>query len=182
MRWSLAFRSAAVAALSLVAGTAAGKLGGASQGSVSFFAAGPGGLKIVGTTSDISVGEDAANVTVTVPLASLATGISLRDHHMRDKYLEVGKYPNAQLTVPRASLRFPSGAPVTADVDGTMSIHGVRRPVKIHYTARPAGDGLDVQGTTHVNMTEFGIQVPSYFGVTVKPDVDLDVKFRAKDS
>lgn len=185
MRWSLPVRGAAVVAVSLmvgsVAGTAAAKLGGASDGHVEFSASGPMGMKIIGKTEKIAVNEDAANVNVVVPLDTVSTGIDLRDRHMKEKYLEVGKFPNAQLTVPRAALKFPAGGAVTADVDGTMSIHGVTRPVKVHYTATPSAKGIDVNGTTHVNMGEYGIQVPSYAGVTVKPDVDLKVSFTAKD-
>ena len=39
--------------------------------------------------------------------ASLDTGIDLRNKHMREKYLEVQKYPNAVLTVDRSTLHFP---------------------------------------------------------------------------
>ena len=52
----------------------------------------------------------ASNVVITVPLANLSTGIGLRDHHMKEKYLEVQKYPSATLTIARSALKFPRRA------------------------------------------------------------------------
>ncbi|AKU98539.1 hypothetical protein AKJ09_05203 [Labilithrix luteola] len=168
--------------LALVPLTAGAALGPASQSSVTFDAAGPGGMKIEGTTKALAVREDGPDVRVTVALDGLATGIALRDRHMREKYLEVAKYPTAEFVVPRGNLQFPKAGAVSGDADGTITIHGVSRPAKIHYTARPGQDGIDVTGATQVKMTDFGINVPSYLGVTVKPNVDIAVTFHTKDS
>ena len=70
---------------------------------IGFAASGPAGLKIEGSTKELTVTEADGNVVVDVPLASLATGIALRDQHMKDKYLEVSKYPLATLTVARSA-------------------------------------------------------------------------------
>jgi polyisoprenoid-binding protein YceI len=176
-----------VAALSLslmgisTAGYAA--LSAASDSRVSFQASGPAGMKIEGTTADLSVADDGANVVTTVPLANLTTGIGLRDHHMKEKYLEVPKYPVATLTIPRSALKFPrAGEQSTAEVAGTVQLHGQTRPVMVHYDAKGDGSSLIVRGTFHVNMNEFGITVPVYLGVTVKPDVDVSASFRVAGS
>jgi len=146
---------------------------------VVFDAAGPAGMKIEGTTSDINVAEDSGNVVITVPLANLTTGISLRDHHMRDKYLEVPKFPAAVLTIPRAALKFPNPSEkVEADAQGTITLHGQSRPVSVHYDTKDDGSTLAAHGTFRVNMNDFGITVPVYLGVTVKPDVDVIASFR----
>jgi polyisoprenoid-binding protein YceI len=165
--------------LSLVAlasvGVAQAKLAG-SGGEVSFTATGPAGLKIVGTTSQIAIKEDGANVVVSVPLSSVDTGIALRNKHMKEKYLEVDKYPNAELTVARSAVKEGSGS-----AQGTMKIHGQSKPVTFNYNAKKAGEGFAVDGTVHININEYGVEVPSYLGVTVKPGVDIAVKFSATD-
>ena len=153
-------------------------LSSATDSKVSFEASGPAGMKIDGTTPDLAVTEDGGNVVVTVSLANLTTGIGLRDHHMREKYLEVPKYPVATLTIARSALTFPRGGePVKADVPGTLQLHGQARPVTVHYDAKAAGNVLDAHGAFHVNMNEFGITVPVYLGVTVKPDIDVAASF-----
>jgi polyisoprenoid-binding protein YceI len=147
-----------------------------------FSASGPGGLKIEGSTPDVLVADDGANITVTVPLANLDTGIKLRNGHMRDKYLEVGKYPNAVLVVGRAAITVPApGAAHTADVAGTMTIHGTTRPVTVHYSASRSGNAIQVTGNLDLNINDYKIVVPSYLGVTVKPDIKVDVKFSVND-
>jgi polyisoprenoid-binding protein YceI len=152
----------------------------ASQATVSFKVAATG-MTIAGNTSSLTVVEQNGNVVITVPLANLTTGISLRDSHMRDKYLEVQKYPNAVLTVARAALQLPAaGAQGHGDSPGTIQIHGQSKPCTIHYDTTADGAGFTVKGTLRVNMNDFGITVPSYLGVTVKPDVDVAANFRVE--
>jgi polyisoprenoid-binding protein YceI len=146
--------------------------------SVSFTATGPAGLKIVGTTADLQVAEENGTVTVRVPLANLDTGIGLRNKHMKEKYLEVPLYPNAELAVPRASLAAPDASgSASGEATGTMTIHGKSRPVRFTYRVARAGDRSRIAGSVHVEMTDFGIAVPGYLGVTVKPGVDVAVTF-----
>lgn len=170
------------ALVSTVALTADAKITRTGTPSVSFHASGPAGMKIVGTTSDLDVDDQGAKVVIRVPLGNLTTGISLRDHHMRDKYLQVGSYPNAELTVDRSALNFPNGdGSATGDAQGSMAIHGRTQNVSFHYTIVRANGSLHVGGTTHLNIRDYGIDVPSYLGITVKPDVDVEVQFTATE-
>ena len=155
------------------------KSGGAS---VAFVATGPAGLKIEGKTSDLDVSEADGKVKIGVPLANVDTGIALRNKHMRDKYLEVAKFPRAELTVDRGSLKFPAdGAEASGTATGQMTIHGQTKPVTVTYSARLAGGTFAVSGGTKINIKDFGIDVPSYLGVTVKPDVEIVVRFAVTD-
>lgn len=119
---------------------------------------------------------------VTLPLASLTTGIALRDKHMREKDLEVAKYPEAQLKVPRDALVFPSANnPASRTLDGHITIHGRTRPTSFHYKASRSGDVFRVAGSVRLDMTDHGIAQPSFMGVKVAKDVNVDVRFEAKD-
>lgn len=147
-----------------------------------FVAVGPAGLKIEGKTSELDVAEVDGSVKVGVPLANLDTGISLRNKHMREKYLEVAKYPRAELTVDKSSLKLPAdGAEVAGTANGTMTIHGQSKPVMVQYVARRSNGTYAVTGTTRLNIKDYGIEVPSYLGATVKPEVDVSVRFSAAD-
>jgi polyisoprenoid-binding protein YceI len=171
--------AAAAAGVVVAAGAAEAALSSPTNANVVFDAAGPAGMKIEGSTADLNVVEDGGNVIITVPLANLSTGISLRDHHMKEKYLEVPKFPSAVLTIPRASLKLPNpGERVEADTQGTILLHGQSRPITVHYDAKDDGGTLATHGTLHLNMNDFGITVPVYLGVTVKPDVDVTATFR----
>jgi polyisoprenoid-binding protein YceI len=153
-------------------------LSSASDAHVTFQASGPAGLKIEGTTTDFKATEENGSLVIDVPLANLATGIALRDHHMKEKYLEVPKYPAASLIVARSALKMPAGADRTeADVPGTLKLHGQSRPVSVHYDAKADGASFAAHGKFRINMNDFGIIVPSYLGVTVKPDVEVSASF-----
>jgi polyisoprenoid-binding protein YceI len=146
---------------------------------VTFVASGPAGMKIEGTTTELNVADANGSVVITVPLGNLTTGISLRDRHMKEKYLEVSKYPSAVLTVARTALKLPdTGGKAEADVAGTLALHGQTRPVSVHYQAKADGSAFLANGKVHINMNDFGISVPVYLGVTVKPDVDVVASFR----
>jgi polyisoprenoid-binding protein YceI len=158
------------------------KLAKSGASDVSFTAIGPAGMKIVGTTSDLNVNDDGTTITFTVPLGNLTTGISLRDKHMKEKYLQVPQYPNATLKVPRAGIHLAKGAAGSGDAPGTMSIHGKENPVTVHFVVNPSSGALDVTGNTTVNIKDYGVDVPSYLGVTVKPEVGIAVHFVGNDS
>jgi polyisoprenoid-binding protein YceI len=120
---------------------------------------------------------------VSVPLDSVTTGIGLRDTHMHEKYLETGQYPTAELSVPRAGLKFPGdGETVDATAAGTLTLHGKSQPVTVHYKAVRKGNSYEVKADFHLNMNDYGIATPSYLGITVKPGVDVAVSFRLLDS
>lgn len=148
------------------------------EAKVSFTATGPGGLRIVGTGRQLDVADAGDRVTVTVGLATLDTQIELRNKHMREKYLEVDKYPQAELSVARSELK-PGVA--EGDAQGTMRLHGQSKPVRFHYVTKSAGSAKSVTGTVRINMKDYGIAEPSFMGVSVKPDVDVEAVFSIKD-
>ena len=94
----------------------------------------------------------------------------------------MAKKPRAELVVDRSTLKHPaSGAEASGDATGQMTIHGQTKTVPFHYSERLSGSTYAVSGTVRINIKEFGIDVPSYLGVTVKPEVDVDVRFAAAD-
>src|SRR4051812_42213663 len=86
----------ALLAAPLLATAAPAKIANAE---VLFQATGPAGLKIEGKTTDLSVGSAGKSVRIRVALAGLDTGIALRNKHLKEKYLELEKYPEAVLEV-----------------------------------------------------------------------------------
>ncbi|HOU91199.1 MAG TPA: YceI family protein [Polyangiaceae bacterium] len=175
----------AFAASALVVLAAEARVESVGDASATFDAAGPGGLNIHGSTDDLVAGEQAGKIEVKVALGSLTTGIALRDSHMKEKYLEVAKFPDARVVVERSQLKFPTkGAAVRDQVAGAMTIHGVTRSVTLEYaasTAGPKGDRIVVTGSAPIDIRDFGIEAPSYLGVGVDPHVTLKVRFKVLD-
>jgi len=162
----------------VVAGAALVKTGSSR---LEFRAKGPVGMTIIGKTSDLEIADDKKTLVVKVPLQHLKTGIGLRDRHMKEKYLQVDRYPDARLSVGHSALRFPTeGATLKGTAIGRLTLHGVGRNVHFRYKARNTGRVYRVEGLLYVNMHDYGIRVPTYLGVTVKPDVDVKVEFQLK--
>jgi hypothetical protein len=86
------------------------------------------------------------------------------------------------LEVAKAALKIPAdGAAAEGDVTGAFTLHGVKKDVKLHYKGRCDGAGVcDVEGNFDINFNDFGVQVPSYMGVTVKPETAVSAKFQVK--
>lgn len=168
--------SALLVAPALVAGfTSVG------EGAASFRAIGTGGFKMEGKTKQVAVVDDDTTITVTVTLTDLATGITLRDNHAK-KYLEVEKFPTTTLAVKKAALKIPEGpGAVEGTATGAYTLHGVTKDTPFSYQGTCADDGTcAVSGSMNINMKEFGVQVPSYLGITVKPDVVVNSSFTVK--
>lgn len=176
-------RLALFAGLLLTPLAAYAALGSASGVGVKFVAKGPAGVSIVGQSNQLSVTDDGQQLTIVVPLAPLKTGIDLRDRHMKEKYLEVPKYPNAELRVDRKALVLPAaGQKAEKSASGELKLHGKAKRETVQYTATHDATGYAVSGTMHINMKDYGVEVPSYLGVTVKPEVDISVQFHVTGS
>ena len=129
---------------------------------------------------------------VTVDLSTLDTGIEMRNDHMRGT-LEAAKYPTA--TFKFTSIKVPGNklkpnAPVAGTAVGTMTLHGVTRPLTapVELTLLPEqdakyrpGDWVHVASTFKIKMTDYGITLPaSVLGVKVADELDIAIDGMAK--
>ena len=127
-----------------------------------------GGKTITATTKSVKGkvvlqnGEYVAQGIV-VDLKTLTTKMDLRDEHMRNKYLEVGKYPDAVLT---------SGKGKDGKGTGKIKIHGVEKDISGVY--KPLND-KEVQASFDINLPDFNISGIRYMGIGVKDAVNIRV-------
>lgn len=170
--FSRSLRFATVAAMLLSAGPAFAGLKVDGKPKVGFHAAGsPGALDIDGTTSNLVMADDGQNLTFTVKLATLTTGIDLRDEHMRNTYGQSSVFPDLIVSIPKASVTFPTevGADQSGTSTGTFTAHGVSQPVTVNWNVRKSKTGWRVTADFAFNVGNHGISIPSYLGITVDP-------------
>jgi len=139
---------------------------------VSFSAAGnPGALDIEGEADTVTAADDGTTLTITVPMASVHTGIDLRDEHMNDKFVQIAQFPNVTLAIPKASIQWPTdtGKGVDGTVTGSFTAHGVSKDVPVTYNVRKSKLGYRVNAKFDFDVTQHGIEIPSYLGITVDP-------------
>ena len=143
---------------------------------VKVVAHGPAGLRIEGTSAEVSVDAEASALIFKAPVAAIDTGIDLRNRHLRAS-LEAERFPDVTLRVIRADLKFPAeAAPSEGSVKAELTLHGQTRPVVVRYEARSAGPGVRAKGSFHFDLRDFGVTPPSYLGVAVSPDVAIEVE------
>lgn len=157
-----------------------------TKGQVHFLAIGkPAMIKIRGTneslTSNIELSDKTASGSFTLNLKDLNTGIGLRDKHMKEKYLEVDKYPDAILTFKNFSIAAPNSE-TDQNLVGTLKIHGIEKPVSLHAKVKTAASGTQFEGKSEftVKLSDFNISIPSYMGIKVADQVELTVDFTSE--
>ncbi|MBI3542469.1 MAG: YceI family protein [Deltaproteobacteria bacterium] len=150
---------------------------------LSFDAVGkPSALRIRGTTSAVEGGLTGASGKLTgkfsADLATLDTGLRMRNEHMTKKYLETERFPRSELVI-LGIKKLPAG-PIAAgdyDFEGELSLHGVKKPVRglVHVTRATASEAL-FEASFEVSLVDYGIATPSFAGITVANQVTINVK------
>jgi polyisoprenoid-binding protein YceI len=103
---------------------------------------------------------DATRATVRVDLASLKTGIALRDRHAREA-LGAAEYPGAVFTLNRyqGPASIAPGQTIKGEVSGTFLLRGVARPVTAPVTLTRQGERLNVQTRFTLQPRDHGVNV-----------------------
>jgi polyisoprenoid-binding protein YceI len=116
---------------------------------------------------------------IAVDLKTLDSGISLRNTHMRENYLEVGKGEGFDRAVLSEIVVKGDAATVTGATTftATLLVHGTRKPVSGQARITHAGADVRVEASFPVSLPDFGIPEPRYLGVGVKDQVQVKVKF-----
>ena len=99
------------------------------------------------------------------------TGIDKRDEHMRERYLEVAKFPIATLELKP----MPAFAPGKGAFEGVLDLHGNKRPVSGSIEIRKRQQAFEVEGDFQIKLGDFGIAIPKFAGITVAEDVAIHV-------
>ncbi len=149
------------------------------EGTATVDAKGPAGFKIRGVAKKVRVTDDGKHLTVTLAIADVDTDSDLRNSHMRED-TEAAKYPDITLSVPVDSLKAEDGKTTEAEASGTFGMHGQKKDGKFKYKATCKAGVCEVEGTANLKLTDFGIKIRSYLGITVKPDIVVGARFTVK--
>lgn len=104
---------------------------------------------------------------VRVKLANLKTGMSLRDKHTKDKYLEVKKFPEAILTI---------GSGKSGKGTGKLKIKNIEKDISGTYKIV----GNNVLAEFPIKLSDYGIKGIKYMGVGVDDNVMVHVEMPIK--
>lgn len=113
-----------------------------------------------------------SKVDVSIDMANLSTGNPELDKHLKSPlFFDVDKYPKATFVSDKVDVT----SKTTAKVDGTLTLHGISKPVTLMVTLNkigknPISDLMTVgfTATTTIKRSDFGIK-------TLLPDLGDDV-------
>lgn len=108
-------------------------------------------------------GDTVTAENVIVNLKNLTTGLSLRDKHAREKYLEVHKYP--EMTLVKAIGKGGKGR-------GRIKYRGVEKDVVGTYSIK----GNEILAKFPMKLSDFNIKGIKYMGVGVDDEVTVNVE------
>ncbi len=130
---------------------------------------------LTGALTLASAGPAVMAGSLAVDLRTLDTGIGLRNEHLRNAYLEVGKGQGFDAAV--LSDIDLGGVPETfrgrTRFTAELLLHGVKKAVGGQAEVRREGPAVRVDASFPVTLADFGIAKPQYLGVGVKNDVQV---------
>ena len=107
---------------------------------------------------------------VSMDLSTIDTGIALRNQHLKENYLDVGKGEGfnkavlSEIKLPDVSGEAFDG---TTPFTGTLLLHGVKKPVAGTVEIHSEGTSRRVRADFPLIITDFAIEPPMYLGVGV---------------
>jgi polyisoprenoid-binding protein YceI len=129
-----------------------------------------------------------ANQTVSgsmvFPLTELNSGVSLRDKHMKEEYLETPKFPEAKLVIKELKL---SGNPEKDGFEakgftftGDFTVHGVTKPLTGTIDLKTANGETTGDANFDIKMSQYGFREAKWLGMSVNDDVQVKAHLQAK--
>lgn len=134
-----------------------------------FIVLGDGGLAAGAT--------EGSELYLEVDLASLDTGIGLRNRHMRDNYLETDRFPYATLGGVFVDVAEGSNGSFQVTAEGDLSIHGVSREVEVACLVSPSGQGYRARCGFEVLLSDFDIRIPKVMFMKLANEIRLELDF-----
>ncbi|HIF05665.1 MAG TPA: YceI family protein [Gemmatimonadetes bacterium] len=115
-----------------------------------------------------------------VDLASLDTGLGLRNRHMRNNYLEVEEFPYATFDATIQGVEVATAGVFGVTARGLLSIHGVehQRDVLCDVSARQ--DGYRARCTFTVLLSDFDIEIPKLMFLKLAEEIRLELDFAVR--
>ena len=116
----------------------------------------------------LSVDEPALRAEAHFDTQPTADDIAGTRRNMRDRVLEVARYPFARIAVRSVGADF---------VDADITLHGATRRFHLPVHAEIGADTIDVSGEITVRQTDFGIVPLSVLGGAVQVQDALSIRF-----
>ncbi|OOG72383.1 YceI family protein [Algoriphagus sp. A40] len=151
---------------------------GTSTGEVSFYSDTPlETIEAVNKKTGSIINSTSRELAVQMKITDFAFPNKLMQEHFNENYLESEKYPTATFKgkiKEQVDLTVSGSYPVNAE--GSLTIHGVTKPVTVHGTIVSNGSELKLDFKFQVRTEDYQIEVPSLVITKIAETIDVTGK------
>jgi polyisoprenoid-binding protein YceI len=151
-------------------------------GHVSFLAKGHPALISIdgvgkGLSGELTEVNHALVGTLSFNLNTLDTGISLRNTHMKEKYLDTKDHPNALIIF--SNFVLPKNQEKSFPFTAELELKGIRKPVTGIATVQDENGKSKIFAEFPIQLSQFDVNTPSFKGITVAEEVKIKIEVSA---
>lgn len=119
------------------------------------------------------------STTFSTDVMDLVTGMDKRDKHLHEKVFNVSNIGMAKIDYSLSQINCPKdGANVECDCVGKLKIKDVENEIK--FKANLDRTSNTISGKTTVSLNQFKLNSPTFMGISVLDDIEIDFKVSAK--
>ena len=130
--------------------------------------------KLTGTVEFNADRTEVVKAKLEVKVDTIKTGMSMRDSHMRNNYLESKKYPSVIYTA--KNLPFNPTKSSTNKITGKFAIHGQEKEATVEMKVTEVSQNkMVLEGKSILNILDYGIKQPTFMVVEMKPNIKIEL-------
>lgn len=131
-------------------------------------------------SGELTIKDGKATGNLILDLKALDTGISIRDDHMKNKYLEVSKNGYDKATLKLKDVQLPKDLKGKIAFTGMLNLHGVEKAVKGKVKMKGVKKGkAQVDADFKIKFSDFNIELPSFKLASVGEEIKIKVSSTA---
>ena len=108
--------------------------------------------------------------TIDVSLVDLKSDNSDRDEHMH-KVIDINTYTKTTFTINSVAKNTEG----SYNIHGTLNLHGVTKALNLLGEITETSNQVSIKATTTFNMSDFGIEPPTLFFLTVRDQLNMTI-------
>jgi polyisoprenoid-binding protein YceI len=120
------------------------------------------------------------NIYFEVELATLKTGIGMRDKDMREDYLETDEYPYASYSAKISSIESLGENRFKIFSEGDFTIHGISKSLAISAIVFVNENIIHIKSEFDVNLPDHNIEIPKLLFLRIDETIEIELEFYLK--
>ena len=130
--------------------------------------------KLTGTVEFNADRTKVVKAILEVKVDTIKTGMSMRDSHMRNNYLESEKYPS--IVYAAKNLPFNPTNSSTSKIKGKFAIHGKEKEPTVEMKVTEVSQNkMVLRGKHDLNILDYGIKQPKFMVVAMQPNIEIEL-------